>query len=109
LISPRPFQLVKLRKTTPMSGTTANARKKISAGAASHPEGPASRTPRLAGLREVTVSYFPIVAFMVVTNCSGLIFFRKIWSRLDSMASPCAGLRAWSQERVKLGASLANP
>ena len=56
-----------------------------------------------------TLDYFPIVAFIVAANCSGVIFFRKIWSRLASMASPCAGLRAWSQESVKLGAFLAMP
>jgi hypothetical protein len=49
------------------------------------------------------------VAFIVVMNCSGVIFFRKIWSRLESIASPCAGLSAWSQESVKLGAFWASP
>src|SRR6476469_982791 len=53
-ISRRPSQLVKLRKTTPASGTTANTRKKTRAGAASHPDGPVSRTRRRLELVMVT-------------------------------------------------------
>ena len=114
VISLSPSQRVKLSARTPSSGTIAKTTKNTRAGAASHPDGPAARARREAvEVRAVVgakaIAYLPIVAFIAETNCSGVIFLRKIWSRFESIVSPWAGLSAWSHESVKLGASLAMP
>ncbi len=112
VMSPSPFQLVKLRKITPTSGMTAKITKKTSAGAANQPREAALRLPWAGRVDRVSVSraiYLPSVPFIVSANCSGVISPRKMRSRLASIALPCSGLSAWSQESWKLGAPVAMP
>ena len=56
-----------------------------------------------------TLDYFPIVAFIVAANCSGVIFFRKILVEVGQHGVTLRRVRAWSQDSVKFGASLAMP
>ncbi len=48
MIAPMPFQLVKLRASTPTSGMRPNAVKNTSAGSTSQPSDPCCRTPTSA-------------------------------------------------------------
>ena len=101
---PRPSQCMKLRTTTPPRGTTAKATKNTSAGSASRRLGPGRETFAVDAISD----HFPIVAFMLVENCCGVICRRNSLSRLVSSASAWAGESAWSQESWKCGALLAS-